>query len=149
MILGDLHDQISSSEAIKFYDNAILLDPENPEVLHAKAFHLQNHDKIQDALAMYRKINLISPQYGPAYSNAGILYMELDSLEKAFEQFNILAQNEPQNPVAYYYRAQTLLFQGDVDNAKTDLGNALNLDPDYLEANELLKEIIASEQNNG
>ncbi|MDF1694413.1 MAG: tetratricopeptide repeat protein [Saprospiraceae bacterium] len=141
LILGELHDQKGSKDAIKFYDNALSVAPDKPEVLHSKAFYLQNNDDIAGALDLYKQIILSSPNYTDAYLNSGILYMEQDSLDLAFEQMNLLADVQPQNPMAYYYRSMIHSAYGNYEAAAIDLQNSLNINPDFKEAEEMLKEV--------
>jgi tetratricopeptide (TPR) repeat protein len=141
IILGELHEKKGTGDAIKYYNNAINVAPDKPEVLHSKAFYLQNHGDIPGALDLYREINLMSPTYADAYLNAGIIYMELDSLDLAFEQMNLLAGVQPQNPFAYYYRGLIHNAYGNYEAAAIDLQNSLNISPDFKVAEELLKEV--------
>ena len=143
IILGELHEKKGSKDAIKFYDNAIRIAPDKPEVLHSKAFYLQNHGDIPGALEIYRQINIKSPTYSDAYLNAGIIYMDQDSLELAFEQMNLLAGVQPQNPFAYYYRGLIHNAYGNYEAAAIDLQNSLNISPDFKVAEELLTEVKA------
>ena len=38
--------------AMKYFDSAVLSDPESLQALHAKAYYLQNHHKVPEALAI-------------------------------------------------------------------------------------------------
>lgn len=141
IILGELHEQQGSKDAIKFFDNALNVAPDKPEVLHSKAFYLQNHGDISGALELYRQINLKTPSYTDAYLNAGLIYLDQDSLELAFEQMNILAGVEPQNPLPYYYRGLIHNAYGNYEAAAIDLQNSLNISPDFPAAKELLVKV--------
>ena len=141
IILGELHEKQGSKDAIKYYDNALNVAPDKPEVLHSKAFYLQNNGDIPGALELYREINIKSPNYTDAYLNAGLIYMEIDSLDQAFEQMNLLAGVEPQNPFAYYYRGLIHNAYGNYEAAAIDLQNSLNISPDFKVAEELLTEV--------
>jgi len=141
LILGELHEKKGSKDAIIFYNNALNVAPDRPEVLHAKAYYLQNHGDVPGALELYREINLKTPNYTDAYLNAGIIYMELDSLDKAFEQMNLLAGVAPQNPFAYYYRGLIHNAYGNYEAAAIDLQNSINLNPEFSAAKEMLAEV--------
>ena len=90
---------------------------------------------------MYREINIKDPNYTDAYLNAGLIYMEIDSLDKAFEQMNLLAGVEPQNPFAYYHRGLIHNAYGNYEAAAIDLQNSINISPDFTLARELLAEV--------
>jgi len=151
VILGDLYSEKKDKRALQYYDSAIMLAPEKPEMKHSKAFHLQNNGDVKGALELYREIIVREPSYSMAYLNSGILYLQIDSLDKAFEQFDILAGREPTNPNAFFYRAQTQYLQGKYEQAKTDLQNTINLNSEDLDARKLLNEVekMLREKDNG
>lgn len=140
IILGELHDQKNNPIALQYYSNAINVSPDNIQALHAKAFYLQNHDQLDPAIQLYKQINVLDPQYEDAYFNTGILYMEMDSIPKAYEHFNILINIDPENSLAYYFRGLTYELVGDTDKARNDYQQALNLDP----SNEKAKDALAA-----
>lgn len=141
LLLGNIMESLNNEEALRYYDIASRVAPNNVNVLHSKAYYLQNHDNIPEALKLYRTINKINPKYTDAYLNAGILYIELDSLEKAYEQFNLMVSFAPTNPRGYYYRGIANKLMGRNEGAAADFKNALNLDINYEEARNALAEL--------
>ena len=89
VILGDLMDRTNNPLAIQYFDNAIRVDPDNVAAWHAKAYYLQNNDKINEALEIYQKIHTMDPQYPEAYLNSAILLMYIDSLDAAMNELDI------------------------------------------------------------
>ncbi len=146
LILGELHEKNGSGDPMKYYRNALMVSPDNPQVLHSMAFHLQNNGDIPGAIKLYKEISVKNRQYTDAYINAGILYIEQDSLEQAFEQMNILAGVQPENPFAYYYRGVIHKAYGNYESAEIDLQNAVNLQPLFTQAKEelaIVQDLIA------
>ncbi len=141
-ILGTMYAEKGDKRAIKYFDSAIMLAPDKPEEKHTKAHYLQTHGDVSGALKLYRDIVLAHPSYTPVYLNAGILYLQQDSLDKAYEQFNILAGREPLNSNAFFYRAQVQYMRGDMEAAKLDLQNTINLNPEDKDAQKLLFEVL-------
>jgi tetratricopeptide (TPR) repeat protein len=141
IILGDLFAEKDFAIADRYYDNAISLDPENVQAYHAKAFYLQNNNRTDEAIALYKIINSKDPQYTDAYLNTGILYLEKDSLNKAYEHFDILVKIEPEGYLGYYYRGITSLFGGDKEGAERDLKQSLSFNPNFEKAKEALEEL--------
>lgn len=141
IILGELFTEMNEPIALRYYDAAINVDPNNVNALHSKAFYLQNHDDIDGALEIYRQINLIEPKYSDAYLNAGILQFERDSIQAALEQFDIMTKVAPLQPMAYYFKALANEKLGHKDAAIKDVQNALNFNPDYEDAIELLEKL--------
>lgn len=117
-----------------FYKNAVTAKPNNVTALHSYAYYLQNHKEITAAQDMYRRIHVLDRSYLQANLNSGVLYIEQDSLEKAFEQFNIITQNHPGNHLGYYYRGVVHELKGNLQGALTDYQNSMNIKPDYENA---------------
>lgn len=141
IILGELHERNGTGNPMKYYENALTVSPDNPQVMHSMAFYLQNNGDIPKALEIYKDITLKNRQYTDAYINAGILYIEMDSLKQAFEQMNILAGVQPENPFAYYYRGVIHKAYGNYESAAIDLQNAVNLQPLFTQAKDELESI--------
>ena len=129
--LGQLYAGLGDPIAESYFDNAIETDPENPLTWHAKADYLSDQNDLNGALDMYRKINVLDPQYEEAYYNAGLLYLDLDSIPQAYQQFDLAINIFPLHIRAYYYRGLSAEAMGNVDQAKADYEQALRLAPDY------------------
>jgi len=142
LLLGQLYEQLGDPIAIEYYNSAVNVNPENIAALHSKAFYLQNNDRISDAIDIYRQISMIDKYYTDAYLNCGILYMALDSTERALEQFDIMAKTKPDSPIAYYYRGLSHQDLGQNDAAIENYKAALNLNPDYKKAKSALNDLI-------
>lgn len=135
--LGQLHTAINSPLAERYFNNAIEEAPTGPGAviaLHAKADYLRNQNQLEAAKALYKEINRLDRQYEEGYFNTGAIYLKQDSLEKAYEHFNIAVEVYPLYIKAYYYRGLTAELLGNTGQAKTDYQHALNLAPDYTEA---------------
>ncbi len=140
--LGQLFASLENPIAIQYFDNAIRVAPEDVTVLHAKAFYLANTaNDLEAALEVYKKINIIDPQYEEAYFNAGLLYLDLDRLDEARQQFEIATNVSPTHIRAYYYRGLTSELLGNLSDAKVNYEQALRMAPDYAEAQEGLQRL--------
>jgi tetratricopeptide (TPR) repeat protein len=146
LALGEVYESEQSKEALKYYDTALRIDPENINALHSKAFWLQNNGDISGAVEFYRKINLLNISYAPAYLNAGIILLEMDSFQQAYEQFDILAGISPGNKNAYFFRGVAAQRLGRLTQAESDFENTLRLDPNNVYAADLLKEVIEAKK---
>lgn len=145
VILGDLMDRTHNPLAIQYFDNAIRVSPKNVAAWHAKAYFLQNNDKMDEALAIYRHIHTLDAQYPEAYLNAGILLMYKDSVDKAMTEFNILSQIDPTNAAAWFYKGKAYHLKGEKAQAKASYEQALRLDPKYDQAKDGLQELESEE----
>jgi len=145
LMLGNIYENENDPKALVYYNNALLIAPDNIEALHSKAFYFQNHNEIQNAIEIYRNINILDPSYSEAYLNTGLLYLELDSLARANEHFNIMVKVDFTNPIAYFYRAFTLEQVGEFKKARMDYEQALKLAPDFEEARKALELLMTKE----
>lgn len=132
--LGDLYTAKNDKQALQYYRNAKLSDSKSTIAVHALAYYLQEHGREEEAIREYDKIIMMDKNYGAAYLNAGILMLEKDSLQYALEKFKILTQIEPSNPKAHFYSGVAYENMSDTTRAITSYENALNLDPDYINA---------------
>jgi tetratricopeptide (TPR) repeat protein len=127
IILGEMHEEKKNPKALQYYESAILSNPESMQALHAKAYYLQNHGKIPQAQDLYKQIILKDNTYSDAYLNSGLLYMESDSVDKAFEQFDILTGIEPSNYMGFYMRGIVHEKKGRLKEALRDYESAHKL----------------------
>jgi tetratricopeptide (TPR) repeat protein len=128
--LGELYEEKKDPKALKYYESAILSNPESMQAWHGKAFYLQNHGKITDAQAIYRDIIMKDKSYADAYLNSGLLYMETDSIDRAYEQFDLLTGVAPANYMGYYMRGIVQEKKGKKEQALKDYESAYNLNKD-------------------
>jgi len=139
--LGQLHGQKNSKLTPVFFDNALKIDPNNVSALHAKAEYLHNSNQLPAAIATYRQLNIIDPTYEEGLFNSGIIYLEMDSLKQAYNHFNLAAKTSPTYIMAYYYRGLVQEKTGNVEAAKKDYQQALNLNPEFKRASKALAEL--------
>lgn len=134
LLLAELYEKDNPKLALQYLENAITVSPETPETYHNKAFFLQNNNDIPAALKVYDQIKRRFPQYSSAFLNSGILYIEVDSLQLAYENFNILSKIKPQSHLAYFYRGYSSELMGNKEGAIQDYEQALRINPDYQKA---------------
>jgi tetratricopeptide (TPR) repeat protein len=144
--LGQLHAGLGNDIAARFFDNAIRVAPQEPQVYFAKAAYLSDQNRLQEALEVYDELIRISPQFTAAYFNSGLLYLDLDSLDRARQMFDMAVKVDPAYVKAYYYRAVSREMMGDLAGAKTDYEQALRLVPDLKAAEEALARLARAQQ---
>ncbi len=146
--LGQLHASISSPLAEQYFNNAIdEALPGRGQIisLHAKADYLRDQEQLEEAKALYQEINRLDRQYEEGYFNTGVIYFKQDSIEKAYEHFNMAVEVYPLYVKAYYFRGLTAELLGKMAQAKADYQHALNLMPDYTEAQQGLARVAQVE----
>lgn len=134
--LGQLHAALGNPIAAQYFDSAIRIEPQNVTLKHAKAFYLQEKGDLQASLQLFQEIVRQDPQYEDAFYNSGLLYLDLDSVLQAHEQFNLALQINPLHIRAYYYRGVASEMMGNLPAARADYEQALKLAPDYTRVQE-------------
>lgn len=141
VLLGQIFEGDKSKLAAQYFENATQTAPDNPDILYNQASYLHNQNQLDESATLLRKIISIDKRYANAFHRLGIIYIEKDSLDKAYENFNIAVSVKPEFGIAYYYRGYTSELQGKLESAKVDYQNILNFEPDYQKAKEGLARV--------
>jgi tetratricopeptide (TPR) repeat protein len=141
--LGQLFTKRNSPLAVRYFDNALLLDSLDLNAIMGKAYYFQSQKKTTEAVNLYRKAVEIDPHYANALFNLGILYLEQNDLDKAYQHFNLITKQSVTFYRAYYYRGFIEEKRGNKDAAIADFKQALEFRSDYDKALEGLKRLGA------
>jgi len=141
IILGQLFAARKNKIAEKYFDNALRIDSLNMEGLNSKANYLHNEGRLGEAIQYYKKVNIVDPQYSDSYYNSGLAYVELDSVNRAYQLFDITIKTDPLHIMGYFYRGVMSERKGDIKAAKSDYQQALNLAPNFERAQKALNNI--------
>jgi tetratricopeptide (TPR) repeat protein len=131
LLLGRLYAERGEERAEDYFNTAVSIDPEDVIALHARADYYRDRDELDRAIAEYRRASMIDRQYVAGNFNAGLLYMELDSVARGRNEFNIVIKNDPLHIRAYFYRGYATELLGDTASARRDYETALRLAPDF------------------
>lgn len=142
--LGQLYAGLGDPLALRYFDNATRVAPRDITALHTKADYLTATNDLEGAVELYRKIITVDPQYEEAYFNSGLLYMDMDSISKAEQQFDLTVKTSPTHIRAYYFRGLSRELQGKTAEAVSDYEQALRMAPDYEQAQVRLDELKAA-----
>jgi tetratricopeptide (TPR) repeat protein len=138
LILGNYMEEINSSLAGQYYDNAVRVSPNNIAALHSKAYYLQNQERIDEAIEIYQQIIEVDSTYADAYLNMGILYILQERVPFALDQFNSLIDVDSTNELAHFYVGRSWELVGDIEKAKEAYQNAIKWSPSMKRAQEAL-----------
>ncbi len=141
IILGQMYAEKKDPLALRYFDNALLVEPDNIDVLHAKAFYLNEAEDLSGAVQAYKDIIFKNPNYEDAHFNLGLVFIEMDSLASAKTQFDILLEVSPIHIKGYYYRGLTKEMVGDFAGAQEDFKSALKFSPSYAQAQVALQRV--------
>lgn len=139
--LGQLYATLGDPLAARYFENATRAAPGDIHALHARADYLSDQNDLAGAIEMYRSIIRIDPQYEEAYFNSGLIYLDMDSVRQARNQFDIALKVSPTHIRAYYFRGLANEMLGDRAAAKADYQQALRMAPEYEKAQEGLDRV--------
>lgn len=141
--LGLLYSAKHDPLALKYFDNAFKADTMDVFPLFAKGVYYQDQKAWELAKAEYRNVIMHDRQYANAYYNTAYIFLQQDSLEKAYKQYDILTKIDPADAEAYYNRGLCNEKMGKKADAITDYKQALVFDEKYPEPREALKRLGA------
>ena len=131
LLLGNTFEEMGNPIALRYYDNAVQLEPENPTTRHSRAFYLQNHGNVAAAIEDYKEILTQNPDYSDAYLNMAALYLEMDSIHQAGNMIEELLEFDSMNFIAHFLNAERLAATGRLNEAKLAVEKSLEIQPDY------------------
>jgi tetratricopeptide (TPR) repeat protein len=141
--LGLLYSAKKDPIALKYLDNAFKADSTDVFPIFAKGVYHQANKNFVAAKEAYKECILRNNQYTDAFFNLGFIYMQQDSVQKAWRQFDMAVKTDPTNPSAYYNRGVCSEALDSLKNAFADYQQALQLDPQYASPKEALKSLQA------
>lgn len=136
--LGQLHEARSDPDAIRYFDAGLSLAPEEPLLLHAKAQYLARNHQIEEAKKIYQQMMDLNPYAGEPYFDLGLLYLDQDSLLQATTHFDLSIKIDPMFGRAYFYRGLTWELRGDMESARRDYEQTLQISPGDKDATDAL-----------
>jgi tetratricopeptide (TPR) repeat protein len=82
------------------YRSAVLICPEDAELLYSYAYSLERMRKYKDALLQYQKVVELDPSMAKAYFNMGDIYRNKEEKDLAINAYEQGLKISPDNPRA-------------------------------------------------
>lgn len=121
--------------AITPLENAVRLDPDDPEKLNSLAQAYEAESRSPDVIErLYVRALDIQPANTEIRLNYGRYLLAVGSTDRAIRQFESTIQERPAFAQAYYNLGTAKLQKGDITSGLNNLYLALALDPDNIEA---------------
>jgi tetratricopeptide (TPR) repeat protein len=140
MQLANLYSTHNDPIALHYYNNALKLQPHSVEALYGRGLFYQNTGKQDKAVEDYNALLKSDPTYGFAYFNLGYIAMKFEKdYPKAISYFTNALTHEAHYVEAYYNRGVCYEKLGDIQKARADYNEALNIYPTYDLAKKALK----------
>lgn len=135
-------------EAKILFDEALKLDPDNPDRLAEIGDAYLAQGLADEAEKVFKASIEANPGMVCLYNRLGMAYRRQRKFEEAIAAYKRAILIDPQEENLHYNLARAFLAAGDRTNAIGSLRNALNLVPDFKEARDLLERVVAAETQN-
>ena len=133
VFLGRLYTKKGNPLALQYFDNALRIDSTDVQTQEFKAAFYKSQGQFDNAFELYRKIITEHPDYSNAFFDMGLIYLEQDSLDKAWWNFDMATKTDPLFVIAYYYRGVASEEKGDLQTAIEDYKQAYKMSPNLPE----------------
>ena len=123
-----------ASEALKSFDRALKLKPDDIDTLRDKALALRAQGKAQEELVIYKKMSELSKEEWGIWLRLGDLQLEIGNPKDAIESYAVSLELKDDLVPAFIRRAIALALDGQFDEALKSAETATKLDRENPEA---------------
>lgn len=150
MILGMIYEGEKNYEkAAELYEKVLEINPEFAPAANNLAYHfLKRTDNIDKGFELARIAKERLPDEPSVMDTLGFAYFKKELYGNALDEFLDSLKKNPDNPVTHYHVGQTYLKKGNKKLAIQSIEKALELKPDFEEADnarKLLEELKKTE----
>nr|MDO8082566.1 tetratricopeptide repeat protein [Candidatus Freyarchaeota archaeon] len=128
---NSLVDKGKYEEAIKFYDKALKINPQDVVALTNKGTALDQLGRYEDAVECFDNVLEINPKDAEAINNKGSSLIKLNRYEEAIECFNEALTINPNNFVTHYNKGIAQGKLGKYEEAIRSYDATIKIVPDY------------------
>ncbi len=139
-------DDVANS--IKMLKEVIVLRPNEVEPLLNLAKVYQMKGYYEDAIALYKSAIKLQPDVFPLYCELADLYVANNELENSVELYSKALSLDNKSPLAHYRLGLIYHKLKKFENAETQLKQAIQQKPDFIEAYQALYLIYRDDLNN-
>jgi protein O-mannosyl-transferase len=128
-----LNEKGESDEAIREYQEAIRLKPDNAEAHNNLGVALGKKGQIDEAIRQYQEALRLEPGYAETHYNLGLALGEKGQIDEAIRQYQEAIRLKPDYAETHYNLGNALLKKDQTDEAIRQYQEAIRLKPDYAE----------------
>ncbi|WP_345082866.1 tetratricopeptide repeat protein [Nemorincola caseinilytica] len=139
--LGLLYSAKNDSIALRYLNNAFVMDSTDVFPIYAKGVYFQERGDNERAKAEYRRCILADRHFTDAYFNMGYILLQQDSTAKAWRQFDMAIKTDPTNTTAYFNRGLCSEIMDSLSNAVADYRTAARMDTGYAAPRKALQRL--------
>lgn len=122
------------SEALKANQNALKIDPNDPEIYLSLGNNFHRQEKLEDAELNFKKAVSLNPSYWPALYNLGLILNKKQRFDDSISFFKKVINLKPDFANGYYSLGLAYFNLGELDLAILNLKKATVLKPEYPQA---------------
>lgn len=122
------------AEAIKCYNQAIQLEPDNPIAWNNKGLILAIAGRYDESLKAHLKAVELDRGYVDAISNVGMAYAKMSKYDEAMKYYDMAIEKSPKHEIAWNNKGNLLAKMEKHQEAMECYEKALKLNPNYLAA---------------
>jgi len=128
--------------ASQYVNKALVIDEFSAEALYAKAYIQQQNRQYANAEILYNRVIKINPSHVFAHYNLAVIQALFDNYDAVIDLCSKILDLEPENFKAYTLRGYAFEQKGNKKAARLDYQAALNIKPDYKQAEKYLNDLI-------
>ena len=132
------------SEAIKFYDKALEINPQVLDIYYNKGISLEYLGNYPEAIKAFDKVIEESSQDYEAWYSKGFSLECLGNYEEALESYDKAIEINPQDSSTWYHKGNCLAHLSNYEEAAIALDKAIEINPQNFEALSLKESILSN-----
>lgn len=122
------------SDALKANQNALVIDPDDPEIYLCLGNNYLRQEKLDDAELNFKKAINLKPNYLQALYNLGLILNKKQRFDDSIFFFKKVINLKPDFANGYFSLGLAQLNLGDLDTAIVNLKKATDIKPEYPQA---------------
>lgn len=143
LTLGTFYDRQGQLKAVRFYDNAIELDPQNAEAYYRRGAFMSNYTFGRKGVLLYgpedvmddlQKAVKLDPNLAGVHYALGVVYDRMGETKQAMVKFQKAAKLDPSDPRPHLYLGEKYANGGQPQRAISAFAKAIKADPENVEA---------------
>ena len=118
-------------EAIRYYDEAIMLHPEFAQAYYERGVAYGYKEKFKEAVKDLTKAIELNPDFIGSYTERGLYRIRIGEYDGAISDYNWVINHDPDDASAYCNLSDAYRLKGDFDCALKKCNKAIDLNPIY------------------
>ncbi len=119
--------------AIKYYDEALLIDSKFADGWYNKGLVLFKLNNYQGAIKCYDKVLEIDPEFADGWYSKGLVFYELKSYQDAINCYDKVLEIDPEFAEAWYSKGLVFYELNSYQDAINCYDKALEIDPEFAD----------------